>query len=452
MCKAMGFLASMFQTSSALSSAVISLDRYYAIIHCLRYTSWSVWRYTTVLLLLVWGIAIGANLPPLVGWNGICYQKARFSCFIRWESNTEYTVVLMITNSILPLALMLFCYCRIILVAREHANKIKDASGKSIQGASDCHNANTVNASGPVAYAFMAPIKRLSMLSFPSATKSFADPYSEYFNNNALEDGRRECNSSPLSRQLKAITRLVSLLIVFTLAFLPFMGINTKLSVHEWSGEAEPSTNLAVTTTTLLSLIPCALNPLLYAVFSRNFRLAFRRLLKTRVHPDSHTEERKHRNSLQTYAAILSRPRSVSVISDPTYDRSQLGLQTFGSFLSLRGGAALVDMDGDQCAGNSGRPKSSPSNPAPSGQYLQVPEAVVGPVPRLGGDSSPGSSDKDAKPPDGKLNASDRGSIEKDLCKDMERCRLTNVAEGWSEDVKALSDNKANIKIQLDLV
>ncbi|XP_025085344.1 gastrin/cholecystokinin type B receptor-like isoform X2 [Pomacea canaliculata] len=54
MCRLTASVITFFSVGSAMSVAAIALDRYLAILHCLRYSTWPRWRYVGFVLLAIW--------------------------------------------------------------------------------------------------------------------------------------------------------------------------------------------------------------------------------------------------------------------------------------------------------------------------------------------------------------------------------------------------------------
>ncbi|XP_036403157.1 5-hydroxytryptamine receptor 1D [Megalops cyprinoides] len=126
LCLYVGYTSSVYCTASVLTLAAIALDRYHSIIDCLRYSSrCTLWR-TGAAVLWIWLQAMVTSCPPLLGWSRVDYVGPMYSCAVNWSSSPSYTTFMAAFSFLLPAAVILFCYVRIVKVARSHARRIHD--------------------------------------------------------------------------------------------------------------------------------------------------------------------------------------------------------------------------------------------------------------------------------------------------------------------------------------
>ncbi|KAI4897082.1 hypothetical protein NFI96_012357 [Prochilodus magdalenae] len=124
LCLYVGYTSSVYCTASVLTLAAIALDRYYSIVDCLRYDSrCTVWR-TGAAVLWIWLQAMLTSSPPLLGWSNVSFVKPMYSCAVNWASSPSYTVFMAALSFLLPATVILFCYVKIVRVARHHARRI----------------------------------------------------------------------------------------------------------------------------------------------------------------------------------------------------------------------------------------------------------------------------------------------------------------------------------------
>uniref|UniRef100_W5NH88 TAR (HIV-1) RNA binding protein 1 n=1 Tax=Lepisosteus oculatus TaxID=7918 RepID=W5NH88_LEPOC len=126
LCLYVGYTSSVYCTASVLTLAAIALDRYYAIIDCLHYSSQStVWR-TVAAVIWIWLQAAVTSCPPLLGWSHLDYIAPMYSCAVDWSRSPSYTGFVAAFSFMLPACIMVFCYVKIVKVARGHARRIHD--------------------------------------------------------------------------------------------------------------------------------------------------------------------------------------------------------------------------------------------------------------------------------------------------------------------------------------
>ncbi|XP_020388194.2 beta-3 adrenergic receptor [Rhincodon typus] len=126
LCLYVGYTSSVYCTASVLTLAAIALDRYHAIIDCLQYNSQSTVRRTVATVVWIWLQSALSSCPPLLGWGRFGYLPAGYSCSVEWADSLTYTGFVAVFSFLLPASVMVFCYARIVKVARGHAKRIHD--------------------------------------------------------------------------------------------------------------------------------------------------------------------------------------------------------------------------------------------------------------------------------------------------------------------------------------
>ncbi|KAM6970025.1 teleost multiple tissue opsin 3b [Aplochiton taeniatus] len=120
-CRWYGFANALFGVVSMVSLAVLSYERYSALVcssrpDCSDYTKawWSIggsWLYS-----LAW------TVPPLLGWSSYGLEGPGTTCSVQWHQRSagtrSYVSCLFFFCLFLPLLSMLFCYGRILLAIR----------------------------------------------------------------------------------------------------------------------------------------------------------------------------------------------------------------------------------------------------------------------------------------------------------------------------------------------
>ncbi|CAL4091264.1 unnamed protein product, partial [Meganyctiphanes norvegica] len=123
LCQASAFLTNLVTSASALTVAVIALDRYLAIVRPMVYGMLVTGGRCVLLLAWCWGQALLTAIPPLVGWAR--YERGKEGwCGVDWSSTPSYTAFWVLTIVIMPIIVMLVCYYFILQVARNKCRRI----------------------------------------------------------------------------------------------------------------------------------------------------------------------------------------------------------------------------------------------------------------------------------------------------------------------------------------
>ncbi|XP_062864543.1 5-hydroxytryptamine receptor 1F [Trichomycterus rosablanca] len=278
LCLYVGYTSSVYCTASVLTLAAIAMDRYYSIVDCLRYNSrCTAWR-TGAAVLWIWLQAVLTSSPPLLGWSDVSFVAPMYSCAVNWASSPSYTVFMAVFSFLLPAAVILFCYVKIVRVARHHARRIRDLREhfRSVPG---CPGAEpeTHDPSRLVCYvsgSFVSedlpggPARRTGG---SGRRRRRLHTFLAHF-----QSGDAEQVGQP---QHHGVLRLFMVIAAFFLCWTPYMGVALVQSVSQ-----VPST--AVTFSYWLVLFNSDLNPLLYALLSKRFQGALqnlRRKIQARV-------------------------------------------------------------------------------------------------------------------------------------------------------------------------
>ena len=208
---------------SMVTLSLISMDRYLAVLYPLRYSTWVTKKRVAVALCWPWlqGFAFAVS-PAILKWVHYDYWEA--VCAIDWHGAQEQAVYYVIVACILcfgvPGSIMLYCYFHIIREARKCQRHVQ-----------------------------------------PSVSSSSTSQSSQMSQN--------------LKQALKTITSLLVVVVVFFVCMTPFC--ITKLLKVVISNTIVPGyVNLA---SSYLEFLASVTNPLIYGVFRRDFRFAYRHLL-----------------------------------------------------------------------------------------------------------------------------------------------------------------------------
>lgn len=119
-------------TASILSLCVISIDRYLAVSYPLRYPSMATGRRCMAAVACLWGLSAAISVGPLFGWKQP-QPEDETVCQITEEPG--YALFSALGSFYIPLAIILFMYCRVYTVAtRETKSLRKGSKGEDSEG------------------------------------------------------------------------------------------------------------------------------------------------------------------------------------------------------------------------------------------------------------------------------------------------------------------------------
>ncbi|XP_033631818.1 octopamine receptor 1-like [Asterias rubens] len=115
----------IFCVASMLTLAGIALDRYFAIVHPFRYLELMSMQRISMVLLWIWLEPITlAILPIATPWSRYKYFSNEYICTTDWGYSASFSCTVFALGFFVPLAVMCFCYYKILKVARQQSRKI----------------------------------------------------------------------------------------------------------------------------------------------------------------------------------------------------------------------------------------------------------------------------------------------------------------------------------------
>lgn len=108
-------------TASILHLCAVAADRYTAVHDPIRYALTRSWKRTLTKALAVWAASVVISVPPLIGWNNDpkgspLYDEVALTC--KLTDNKGYVVYSALGSFFIPLTLMTFLYAKIFLATR----------------------------------------------------------------------------------------------------------------------------------------------------------------------------------------------------------------------------------------------------------------------------------------------------------------------------------------------
>ena len=132
LCQATGLATNLLVTASIFTLAVVSLDRYCAVVTPLHYALRMTRRRCWGFIAGIWLASLAVSCPPLLGWNSFKFHVNKMICTVAWASPSAgdryYTLFLVSVSFLLPLVAMLWTYSCIFRAARDNSERTRRSS------------------------------------------------------------------------------------------------------------------------------------------------------------------------------------------------------------------------------------------------------------------------------------------------------------------------------------
>ena len=128
LCVLNGFTNNCLSSVAILTLATISLDRYVAIIHAVRYHQIMTLEKVGLMIAAVWAFGVVSSICPLLGWGRYVYQHGASLCVTDFKTNKSFTAFIFTAVFSIPLNAIFFIYFRIYKAVRRHARAIRNNS------------------------------------------------------------------------------------------------------------------------------------------------------------------------------------------------------------------------------------------------------------------------------------------------------------------------------------
>ncbi|CAH2251212.1 5-hydroxytryptamine receptor 1D-like, partial [Pelobates cultripes] len=285
LCLFVGYVSSVYCTASILSVVAVSLDRYWAIVDCMKYeTPWSTQR-SLCIITWIWVQAAITCCPPLLGWSKLVYVPSKYTCTIDWATSTSYTMFFSTISFFIPTTIFIYCFIRIVIIAIVHAKQIRILQNQ-LQRNSPRKKTSEVEKPTCSQLIYIVNCKLLtdahscdnqSVCSFNPDLLNPKHIKKDLFSENDFY-GRDRCGR----------LRLIFMVAVFLCCWVPYVIINMIQAIETTTLQQPTAISSPVLTTAYwLTLLNSDFNPLLYALLSRRFQKALKILLRKVCKKDS---------------------------------------------------------------------------------------------------------------------------------------------------------------------
>ena len=281
-CDAVGFLNSLFCTTSIWTLVMISINRYFNVAKANEIKNLYTRKKTVKIIICVWIFSAIASFPPLIGWSE--FRAGANFCTINGKKSLSYSIVLGLVAYVIPLVFLTVLYFRIFFMLHKHEKRrLKMATKAQFQ----ITKRTVVESSS---FDDMS----VSSNSFLSITEKFNNEKSKEFLSNCNTVASSELKydkiitesvslesltNSPATKKLHKIAvkkyfkqvritkMLMFLVISFFICWTPFI-VGSILYSFEFETKRFHATTFGIMCACLNSI----LNPLIYAILNRNFR------------------------------------------------------------------------------------------------------------------------------------------------------------------------------------
>ncbi|XP_050462551.1 5-hydroxytryptamine receptor 2A-like [Cataglyphis hispanica] len=286
-------------TASILHLVAIAVDRYWAVTN-INYIQARNSRRIGSLIIAVWVISLGISLAPQFGWKDPDYLNriAQGTCLV--SQDTAYQIFATCATFYLPLLVILILYWRIFQAARKRIRKRpgtilqpprerrgilrlvtrrprEESTAFTITRSTPDHSSISPEKSSSYNGANVTPSTTVTptAVSTTTTTTTLTNPTSTSQQQQVVKCMKRTRETIESKRERKAAKTLAIITGAFVACWLPFFLVALLQATCQ---TCEPP-KLVASVFLWLGYFNSTLNPVIYTVFSPEFRQAFKRML-----------------------------------------------------------------------------------------------------------------------------------------------------------------------------
>ncbi|XP_054164661.1 5-hydroxytryptamine receptor 2A-like [Oppia nitens] len=269
-------------TASILHLLAIAMDRFWAVTN-VDYIHNRNSRRIGTMIFIIWAVAMVVSLAPVLGWKDPDFLKRiEVDRICLLSQDIAYQMFATCSTFYVPLALILILYWRIFQVARK---RIRRKPGNKVvlalRKASGSTRSLTVPSTTTVNEMTTNFSSEVSTSATASGTSDKIDSMLLPNHNNKKQQQRphhqQQRESIEAKRERKAAKTLAIITGLFVICWLPFFIVALLMPLCESCRENIPL--LVLNIFQWLGYINSGINPIIYTIFSPDFRTAFKKML-----------------------------------------------------------------------------------------------------------------------------------------------------------------------------
>ena len=291
LCDAIGFLNSLFCTTSIWTLVMISINRYFNVAKANEIKYLYTRKRTTIIIIGVWTFSVLISIPPLIGWSE--FKSGSNFCTISGKKSSSYSIFIALVAYVVPMVFLASLYLRIFFMLHKHEKK-KLRSNINIGEFSEPRGAKSLsfeNVSVSSVH-YQAIDQQLSfndkkVLDYYSKYK-IEDPLNKYNEEGLLMKNNLESQNPNTRENLQKIAikkhfkevRITKMLMLLVLSFF-VCWTPVFLGSILYSFNLIPKRYQVATFGIMCACLNCILNPLIYSILNRSFRKYVIQMWKT---------------------------------------------------------------------------------------------------------------------------------------------------------------------------
>ncbi|KAK6051633.1 7 transmembrane receptor [Cooperia oncophora] len=295
LCKVFAYLQPMVVTASAYTLAVIAFERYYAICRPLHSRIWQTRSHAYAMIMLVWVIALAANVLMLFMYEEQTYNGNGLTCTPIYKpvyhfANQVYMTIVLLA---VPLVIMTVLYGSVIRTLKLGI-RLEIAAVDSV----DQENSTDENEEVQQKLSFIQKLK--AKLRSDKKTTAFQSRDNTIIKKTIIPPMEGSLRSTHIQKSAVAKQRVIRMLIVVVIIFFCCWTPSYIWWLLLMAGDSFESLELSVwnsdlnTFITLLTYISSCTNPITYCFLNKKFRTAIYAMFGRKKSLRHHFQKQHH--------------------------------------------------------------------------------------------------------------------------------------------------------------